>query len=243
MTQPFRTAGALALGALIVAAAALATRPGPAIGAPTTGGEPAPRTITVSATGSVTLVPDVARVNVGVTVTRPTVKEARDAASTAMTATIAAIKALGIEDKDLKTVAIDLSAQYSTDLTPKIIGYRMSQQLQITVRDLARAGDVVDAATANGATDVNGLWFEVGDPASATDLARADAIGKARTSAQAMASAAGVLLGAVVSISEGAIYYPGPAYYAGAAVRDEATPVQAGTQDVQATVTMVFEID
>ena len=243
MTQPFRTAGALALGALIVAAAALASRPGPAIGAPTTGGEPAPRTITVSATGSVTLVPDVARVSVGVTVTRPTVKEARDAASTAMTATIAAIKALGIDDKDLKTVAIDLSAQYSTDLTPKIIGYRMSQQLQVTVRDLARAGDVVDAATANGATDVNGLWFEVGDPAGATDQARADAIGKARTSAQAMASAAGVLLGAVVSISEGAIYYPGPAYYAGAAVRDEATPVQAGTQDVQATVTMVFEID
>jgi hypothetical protein len=218
-------------------------RPGPAVGAPTTTGESALRTITVSATGSVTLVPDVARVNVGVTVTKPTVKEARDAASTAMTSIIASVKALGIDDKDLKTVSIDLSAQYSTDLTPKIIGYRMSQQLQITVRDLAKAGDVVDTATANGATDVNGLWFEVGDPAGATDQARAAAIGKARTSAQAMASAAGVLLGAVVSITEGSIYYPGPVYYGPAAARDEATPVQAGTQDVQATVTMVFEID
>jgi uncharacterized protein YggE len=58
-----------------------------------------------------------------------------------------------------------------------------------------------------------------------------------------MASAAGVLLGAVVSITEGSIYYPGPVYYGPAAARDEATPVQAGTQDVQATVTMVFEID
>lgn len=243
MTQSIRTIGALALGALVVAGAALAVRPGPAAGAPTTTSEPALRTITVSATGSITLVPDVARVNVGVTVTKPTVKEARDAASSAMSSIIASLKALGIDDRDLKTVSIDLSALYSTDLTPKIIGYRMSQQLQITVRDLAKAGDVVDTATANGATDVNGLWFEVGDPAGATDQARTDAIGKARTSAQTMASAAGVRLGAVVSISDGSVSYPGPMYFGAAAARDEATPVQAGTQDVQATVTMVFEID
>jgi len=241
MSQPIRTAGALALGALIVAVAAIAVRPDPAAGAHTTGDEPAAHTITVSANGSVTLVPDVARVSVGVTVTKPTVKAARDAAGKSMTAIIAAIKALGIDEKDIRTTSIDLSPQYSNSTTPKVVGYRMSEQLQITVRDLDKAGDVVEAATAKGATEVNGLWFEVGDPAKAMDQARAAAIATARTSAQAMAAAAGVTLGAVVSISEASISNPGP--YP-AMLRDEAsTPIQPGTQDVQASVTVVFEID
>ena len=126
-----------------------------------------------------------------------------------MGAIIEAIKAMGIDTKDIKTVGIDLSPQYSNSSTPKITGYRMSQQLQVTVRDLDKAGDVVDTATAKGATEVNGLWFEVGDPAGPMDEARAAAIAQARTSAQKMAAAAGVSLGAVVSISESMASIPG----------------------------------
>ena len=243
MQQTIRTAGALAIGALIVAVAALSVRPGPATGAPAANGEPALHTITVTGTGSVTRVPDVARVSVGVSVTKNTVKAARDSAGKSMQAIIAAIKAMGIDEKDIKTTSIDLSPQYSNTGT-KITGYRMSEQLQVTVRDLDKAGDVVDTATSKGATEVNGLWFEVGDPASAMDEARAAAIAQARTSAQKMASAAGVSLGGVVSVSESSASVPGPYYY-GAAARDAAalTPVQPGTQDVQATVTVIFEID
>ena len=242
MSSSIRVAGAMALGALVVAVAALAVRPGATVGAPTTD-TPAAHTITVSATGSVTLVPDVARVSVGVTVTKPTVKAARNAAGTAMNQVIASLKSLGIDEKDIKTTSIDLGPQYSNSSPAKIVGYRMSQQLQITVRDLDKAGDVIDAATAAGATDVGGLWFEVADPAKAMDDARADAIAKARTSAQAMATAAGVGLQGVISISEASISYPGPYYAAEGAARDSAaTPVQPGTQDVQANVTVVFEI-
>ena len=241
MSQSIRTAGALALGALVVAVAALAVRPGAAVGAPTIDGETL-HTITVSASGSVSLVPDVARVGVGVTVTKPTVKATRDAAGTAMNAIIAGLKALGIDEKDIRTTSIDLSPQYASGSSTKIVGYRMSEQLQVTVRDLDKAGDVIDTATAKGATDVNGLWFEVSDPDASRDQARAAAIATARTSAQAMASAAGVSLGSVVSIVESSISYPMPYAY-GAAVRDMATPVEPGTQDVQATVTVVFEID
>lgn len=243
MSQPIRTAGAMALGAIIVAIAAIAVQPAPAVGAPGTADTPPLHTITVSANGSVTLVPDVARVGVGVTVTKPTVKAAREAAGTAMNAMIAAIKALGIDEKDIRTTSIDLSPQYNDSSTPKIVGYRMSEQLQITVRDLDKAGDVVDTATANGATDVNGLWFEVSDPAKAMDEARAAAITQARTSAQAMAAAAGVALGAVVSISESSVAIPGPYYYGDALRTGADTKVQPGTQDVQASVTVVFEID
>ena len=243
MSQTIRTAGALALGAIIVAIAAIAVRPAPAVGAPGTTDTPPLHTITVSANGSVTLVPDIARVGVGVTVVKPKVKAAREAAGTAMNAIIAAIKALGIDEKDIKTTSIDLSPQYNNSSTPKIVGYRMSEQLQITVRDLDKAGDVVDTATANGATDVNGLWFEVSDPAKAMDEARAAAIIQARTSAQAMAAAAGVALGAVVSISESSVAVPGPYYYGDTFRAAAPTPVQPGTQDVQASVTVVFEID
>jgi len=243
MSQPIRTAGALALGALIVAVAALAMRPGPAVGAPTTDGQPALHTITATGTAAVTRIPDVARVGLGVSVTKPSVKAARDSAGKSMAAIIAAIKALGIDEKDIKTTGIDLSPQYNSGGT-KITGYRMSEQLQVTVRDLDKAGDVVDTATAKGATEVNGLWFEVDDPTGAMDEARAAAIAQARTSAQKMASAAGVSVGAVVSISESSAASPGPVYY-GAAIRDAAalTPVERGSQDVQATVTVVFEID
>ena len=76
-----------------------------------------------------------------------------------------------------------------------MVGYTISEQVQVTVRDLDKTGDVADAAMANGATDANGIWFDVADPAKAMDEARAAAVEAAETSAQAMATAAGVNLG------------------------------------------------
>ena len=245
MSQSLRTMGAFALGGLIVAVAALSVRPGPVAGAPVTGTDLALHTLTVSGNGKVTVVPDVARVYLGVTLTKPTVKEARDAAAKAMTDVIAAIKGLGIADKDIQTTGLSLSARYAQNSSTKIVGYIISEQVQVTVRDLDKAGDVVDAATAKGATDVNGISFELADPAKAQDDARAAAVTAARTSAQAMAAAAHVTLGAVVAISDAS--GPTPIYYGAASgavpMPDVKTPVQPGTQDVSASVTVVFEID
>jgi hypothetical protein len=237
--------GAFALGGLIVAVAALSVRPGPVAGAPTTGTELALHTVTVTGNGKVTVVPDVARVYLGVTLTKPTVKEARDAAARAMTDVIAAIKGLGIADADIQTTGLSLSARYAENSSTRIVGYIISEQVQVTVRNLDKAGDVVDAATAKGATDVNGISFELANPAKAQDDARAAAVAAARTSAQAMASAAHVTLGAVVSMSDASA--PSPIYYGAAAgavpMADVKTPVQPGTQDVSASVTVVFELD
>ncbi|HEX7950420.1 MAG TPA: SIMPL domain-containing protein [Candidatus Limnocylindrales bacterium] len=237
--------GAFALGGLIVAVAALSVGSGPVAGAPTTGAEVALHTLTVQGIGKVTVVPDVARIYLGVTLTKPTVKEARNAAARSMTDILAAIKGLGIADKDIQTTGLSLSARYAENSSTKIVGYIISEQVQVTVRDLDKAGDVVDTATAKGATDVNGISFELADPAKALDDARAAAIAAARTSARAMASAAQVTLGAVVSVADASA--PTPIYYGatfGAApMADVKTPVQPGTQDVSATVTVVFELD
>jgi uncharacterized protein YggE len=120
----------------------------------------------------------------------------------------------------------------------------MSEQIRVTVRDLDVAGDVIDAATAAGATNVNGVSFEVGDPTAAQDQARAAAIRAARTKADAMASVAGVSVTGVVSISEVSSSTPIPYAAAGLAAPDAVkTPVSPGTSDVEATVTMVFSID
>jgi uncharacterized protein YggE len=245
MSQTVRTLGALALGAFIVAVAALTVRPGPATGAPTTD-TPAAHTITVSASGKVTIVPDVARINLGVSITKPTVKAVRQAGAKAMTDIIAAVKALGVADADIQTTNLNLYPQYGNGSAPKVVAYQISEQVQITVRDLDKAGDVVDAAAAHGATDVNGISFEIADPVKAQNDARAAAVAAARTSAQAMASAGNVSLGAVVSITDATpvspIYY-GYGALQGAAIPDAKTPVQPGTQDLSAMVTVVFEIN
>lgn len=244
MIQSVRTIGVVAVGALIVAIAALSFGPGPVAGAPTNGSDASLHTLTVSAIGKITVVPDVARVYLGVTLTKPTVREARNAAARAMTDVIAAIKGLGIADADIQTTGLSLSARYAEGSSTKIVGYIISEQLGVTVRDLDKAGDVVDTATAEGATDVNGISFELADPARAQDQARAAAVTAARTSGLAMASAANVTLGAVVSIADGSV--PTPIYYGStqaAPAADVRTPVQPGTQEVSAMVTVVFELD
>ena len=243
MTQSIRTIGAGVLGALVVAVAALAANAGPAAGAP--GGitsAVAANTISVSASAKVSLTPDVARVSLGVTITKPTVKAARAAAAAAMTSVLAAVKSLGIADSDIQTVGLSLSPQYATGSSTKIVGYTVGNQIQVTVRDLDKADDVVDTAVAKGATDMNGISFDIADPAKALNDARVKAIAEAQVSAAAMASAAHVTLGAVVSITDTS---PASPVYYGALLRsaaDAATPIQAGSQDVSATVTVVFAI-
>ena len=245
MSQSTRTLGAAAVGALVVAVLALALRPVPVAGAPATTDQPATHTITVAGTGTITVVPDIARVGVGVTITKSTVKAAREAAAKSMTAIIAAVRALGVDEKDIKTTGLNLYPQYNNGTPQKVVGYTISEQIQITVRDLDKTGDVVDAAMASGATDTSGIWFDVADPAKTMDEARAAAVEAARASAQAMATAAGVNLGSVASISESQASFPYPYAQRAAGAADAATPtpVQPGTQDVQATVTVVFEID
>jgi uncharacterized protein len=251
-----RTFGSAALGALVVVIALLAVRPAPALGAPSIGGsEPPARTITVSGSGTLTLSPDVAHVGLGITASRPTVEAARAEAARVMTAIIAAARAKGVAEKDIRTSGISLSPQYGPDCSyapsgsacvkpGTIAGYTMNEQVDVTVRDLGVVGAVVDAATAAGATNVNGISFEVDDPSKAETDARLAAIRAAHDKADAMAHAAGVSLGQVISISETSVPspYPYAGYAAGKAVDSAATPVQPGTQDLQATVTVVYAI-
>jgi hypothetical protein len=204
------------------------------------------RTISVGGTGTVTLVPDVADLHVGVVVQRPKVRDARAAAAAAMQGVVKALRAAGVAEKDIQTTTLSLQPIYdyrTTGAPPKITGYEMRNGVVATVRDLERLGDAVDGAVADGATTLDGITFRVDDPTGPEAQARTQAMKAARAKADALAAAAGVSIVGVASISEQSSPAPWPVPYAGAARADEAaTPILPGTSDITVTVSVVYLI-
>src|SRR5690242_8054599 len=227
-------------------APALAPRPSLAAGATSTDTE---HTISVTGTGTVVVSPDIADVRLGVVVTKPTVKAARETAAEAMTRVIAALKKLGIADKDIQTTTVSLQPayDYSTQTNPpRITGYNLANGVAVTVRNLDQTGDVIDDSLAAGATSLDGVTFRVDDPAKAQEQARTDAMNQAKANADTLAKAAGVSITGVATISEASAPVPYPVFYGGAAAAPAAdsvkTPIQPGTSDVTITVTVAYLI-
>jgi uncharacterized protein len=205
-------------------------------------------TISVTGTGKVTLSPDIADLRLGVNVSATTVKAARASAAASMTAVIAALKGLGIADKDIQTSWVSLQPTYDYQAganPPRVTGYQFSNSISVTIRDLDKVGDTIDGSLAAGATSLDGISFRVEDEAGAEAQAREAAMAEAKAKAQTLASAAGVSIAGVASISENVAPTPYPVYY-GAAAPDAGkavqTPVQPGSTDVTVTIAVVYLI-
>ena len=226
MSSTLRTLGAGALGALLVAVAVLALRPGHRRRRPCHRHDPCPAHHHGVGERQGDDRPRCRPDHPRRTINKPTVKAVRDAGAKAMTDVIAAIKGLGVADADIQTTNLSLYPQYGNGSVQKIVGYQISEQVLVTVRDLDKAGDVVDVATAKGANAVNGISFESGDPVKAQDDARAAAVAAAKTSAQAMAAAGNVSLGGVVSITDASP--TSPIWYADPARRCDERPRDTG---------------
>ncbi len=222
-------AAAVALGAVV--------RPGSAHGsaAQLTDG------ITVSGTGTARAVPDQATFSFSVQTEGATAKAALDANSAQMTLVIAALKRSGIAKKDLQTQ--DVSVMPRQNDTGQINGYTANNSVQALVRRIAGAGAVVDAAVAAVANQSSGPSFDQSGRDVVYRSALRAAVADARTKAEALAAESNASLGRVTRIVEGLAEQPVP-MYTGAAV-DSAkspTPVEPGTQEVQAMVTVTFEL-
>jgi uncharacterized protein YggE len=228
-------------------APALTPRPTLAVDPSATAAE---HTISVSGSGTVTLRPDVADLHLGVLVARSSVKAAQADAAGAMSKVLAALKALGIDDKDIQTSNVSLQPTYdytNNGNPPRITGFQMSNGVTVTVRDLTKLGDAIDNSLAAGATSLDGVTFRVDDQTGAEAQARQAAMAEAKSMADTLAAAAGVSIGGVASISETSAPMPYPIMYGGAApaAADQlkvATPIQAGTTDVTITVAVVYLI-
>ncbi len=209
----------------------------------------APRTVTVTGTGTVRVAPDIATLRLGVAVQRPSVAEAQAAAAETMRRVLDALAVAGIADADLRTTALSVHPQhdYPRDGTsPRLTGYQVQNVVSATVRDLGRVAETVDAALAAGATTLDGLSFDVADPSVAESAARARAMAEARAKADELAAAADAVVVRVLSIAERGADAPIPVPRMMAermiAASAPPTPIEAGTSEVEASVSVVYEI-
>jgi uncharacterized protein YggE len=198
--------------------------------------------ITVVGSGSADVVPDVADWSFGVRSQAATASDALSANASAMEAVLSALEDAGVAKQDLQTTEVSLYPETADD-GRTVTGYSASSNVTATVRKLDDAGKVVDAAVRAGANDVYGPNLHP----SSTDEAYGQAVDKAfddaRAHAEAIAAKAGVSLGAPVAIVEGGGYVPGPmTAYDTAAGAAEMAPVEPGTQQVSASLTVTFAI-
>jgi uncharacterized protein YggE len=196
----------------------------------------------VVGTGSVTTTPDTAMWSFGVQTSADTASAALRANSEAMEDVVAALRDAGISGDDLQTEQVSVWPRTSDDGV-SIVGYDASNTVRATIRDLDRAGGIVDAAVAAGANQVYGPSLTVSDAEAQYRAAVDAAFDDARARAEAIADKAGVTLGAPVAIVEGGGGAPIP-YYAEAMAEAAAADVavEPGTQDVGASLTVTFAI-
>ena len=206
------------------------------------------RTVSVSGQGIVTAQPDTVILQIGVSVEARTVAAARGQAAAAADAVIAAVKADGVADQDIKTVQFNIGPRYDNNNGQSVLrGYSVSNVLQVKIRNLDSVGKVIDDATAAGgdAIVVQGISFTIENTDPLTHQARLLAIQDAMIKANDYATAAGATVGPVISISEQSSATPTPVLAApapAAAASAARTPVEGGTQQVRVQVSVVFQL-
>lgn len=221
------------------------------------------RTISVEAQGKANVRPDTARMALSVVTEDKTVAEVVSENTEKMNAVVAFLKSSGVADKDITTTNYNLYPKYSqvvvsypTNPTPiqnpfetrtsEIVGYALTQEVSVKVRDIAKLGDLIEGATDRGANQTGGISFFVDDPEPFKTTARAEAFGKLREKAATMANQAGVRLGRAVNVSEYASIPStfSPRYLdAGIGGGGGGAPsIEPGSQEVAVSVTVTYEI-
>ncbi|WP_134682005.1 SIMPL domain-containing protein [Paracoccus ravus] len=203
--------------------------------------------LTVSGEGRASAQPDLAQITLGVSTEAATAAEAMTGNSTSQQAVMDALKAAGIEDRDIQTSGLNLSPrmQYENGQPPKLTGYVAQNTVNVRVRDIAALGGVLDKLVATGANEISGISFAREDMAEAQDKARSEAVTDARRRAEVMAEAAGMKLGRLRSLSDSPAQEPPRpmmAMRAEAKAADGAVPIAAGELEVSAQVTAVFDL-
>jgi uncharacterized protein YggE len=229
MLQSKRMFGISTLFAAFVLIAALLVSQvgfGPAVAqAQDTTGATTPGTVTVVGEGSVSIEPDIANTTIGVEVVQPSVQDAVSEAREMMDAVIAALIEAGVAEEDLQTTGFNIWAERnfggpmpmdsegSVDGDSEQVRYHVSNNVQVTIRDLENIEGVLDAAIQAGANNIYGVSFSLSDPTSIESEARQSAVENALTKAEELAELTGTSVGGVVSISE--VVGQGGGYFGG----------------------------
>ena len=206
----------------------------------------ATRYVTVSAQGSVKVVPDAVRINATATAVAASSKEALATTAKTASAVRAALKSAKIDSKDISTQSVTVYPEYkyNTDGSSTLVGYRGSQSFTIIVRAADTAGSVVDALVAAGGDNlqINGATPFILDSTKSLEAARAAAVKSAKAKALSYAKLLGVKLGKVNYLVENSA----PANYtpvmATAKSEADATVIDLGLQEVSISVSVQWAL-
>jgi len=201
----------------------------------------------VTATGEVTRVPDIAIISTGVVTKATTAGSAIQQAAARMSRVRAALKAAGVEDRDIQTSNISLNPDYRYDNNqpPKVVGYQASNTVSVRFRDIAASGKIIDALVAEGANQINGPTLTIDKPEAALDEARARAIASGRARAELYARSMGMRVARTVAVSEsGGNYAPPPPMpvMMEARAQSASSKIDPGEQKLQVNLAMTFEL-
>ena len=197
--------------------------------------------ILVQGIAEIQVTPDIARVTLGVQTAGKRSQEVAQENARKSSAVLAAIKALGIADKDIRTAGYSVGPEYEyNNGTQKLTGYRASNSIVVTIHDLARVGAILDAGTNAGANIADGMSFELENPEAAQQEALRKAATNALGKARALASALGATNLVLTSVQESNVSPIQPLAFARAKTDQVATPIQPGQQTVIATVLIRF---
>jgi len=205
----------------------------------------APRTLTVSGQGQVMAQPDMAVVNVGVETEAETAVDALGQNSEQMQQVISATLAADVAEADIQTQGLSLNPVYNQPAdggAAELTGYRARNVVQITVRSLDNLGVLLDDVISAGGNTIEGIQFQVSNRAELETDARTAAMENARQKAAQLADLADATLGPVLVITEGGVSTPAPFAASLAAAEAPAVPVQAGTQTINYTVNVTWQL-
>jgi uncharacterized protein YggE len=213
-------------------------------------GESAQKSITVTGTGVVKIVPDIAYINIGVTSQSENVTDAISENSAQAQAIKNALVNLGIEEDDIQTSSFSVYPQSNYDYQGNITGttFVVNNNVYVTVRDLSTMGEMLGEITQSGANSIYGINFDVQDKSEALTQSRELAIEFARQQAEEVAEASGVKLGDILTISvysNDVPYIVSDAYGLGGGGYQSATkvPISAGNYVISSSVTVQYAIE
>lgn len=239
-------AAALAIG--VVAAAAQIAFAEPMPGPAAADARFQATTLNLSAYGEVRTAPDMASIMLGVQSEAPSAAQALSANAEQMAHVMAALKRAGVADRDLQTSQLSVNPQYvyEQNKPPRLTGYQASNQLTVTVHDLKRLGQTVDATVNAGATNVGAISFGLSDPTAASDAARLEAVKALQAKASLYAKALGHPVVRLVSLSEGGGGAmpppPQPMVFASKRMNAADTAVSPGELTVRVDISGLYEL-
>jgi uncharacterized protein YggE len=217
--------------------------------------KPETPTLTVVATGSVSVPPDTAFVTLGMDTAGKSLAEAQRQNSAVMQKVLERFRELKIEKERIQTSAFTVSPQYkplpkrpsdAPPAPPEIIGYTVSNTMTIEVREIEKVGGVIEEGLSAGANHFHGLRWALRDEQQARLSALKTAARKAREKAAALSEALNVKLGRVANVTEGSqIVHPAPRVGRAMATMEMAggeVPISSGEMRVEGTVTLVYEL-